>query len=156
MLSQVPKKERESVEIKPYIRKVHYYETDLMGIIHHSNYIRWFEESRVDFMEQMGYGYDKMEQNGVSAAVLSVSCEYKAMVRFGETVKIKCAIVSLKPSRMTIRYQVLNHTTGELCTTGESSHCFISNAKGRSVALKKELPGLYTLLEQHLEPSFSI
>ena len=46
--------------MKPYIHKVQYYETDKMGITHHSNYIRWMEEARVDFMEQIGWGYDKM------------------------------------------------------------------------------------------------
>ena len=39
-------------EIKPYIRKVQYYETDQMGFVHHSNYIRWFEEARIHFMRR--------------------------------------------------------------------------------------------------------
>ena len=43
--------------MKPYRHKVQYYETDQMGIVHHSNYIRWFEEGRIDLMEQMGLGY---------------------------------------------------------------------------------------------------
>lgn len=45
-------------EWKPYQHKVQYYETDQMGIVHHSNYIRWFEEARTDYMEKMGMGYD--------------------------------------------------------------------------------------------------
>ena len=44
----------------PYEHKVQYYETDGMGIVHHSNYIRWFEEARVDLLEQLGYGYDRI------------------------------------------------------------------------------------------------
>ena len=40
-----------------YDHKVQYYETDGMGIVHHSNYIRWFEEARVDLLEQLGFGY---------------------------------------------------------------------------------------------------
>ena len=61
-------------EIKPYIRKVQYYETDQMGFVHHSNYIRWFEEARCDFMEQMGMGYGEMEMAGFICAVLYVLC----------------------------------------------------------------------------------
>ena len=38
-----------------YIRKVQYHETDKMGIAHHSNYIKWMEEARIDFLEQIGY-----------------------------------------------------------------------------------------------------
>ena len=49
----------------PYRHLVQYYETDQMGVVHHSNYIRWFEEARVFFMDQMGFGYDKMEKSGV-------------------------------------------------------------------------------------------
>ena len=48
-------------ELKPYIHVAQYYETDQMKIIHHSNYIRWFEEARVDFLDQIGANYAKLE-----------------------------------------------------------------------------------------------
>ena len=38
-----------------YIRRVNYYETDKMGITHHSNYVRWMEEARIDFLEKIGW-----------------------------------------------------------------------------------------------------
>lgn len=63
----------------PYDHKVQYYETDGMGIVHHSNYIRWFEEARVDLLEQLGFGYDRIEEAGYSGPVLEVSCQYKTM-----------------------------------------------------------------------------
>ena len=50
--------------IRPYERRVQYYETDKMGIVHHSNYIRWFEEARTALMEEGGFGYDRMEALG--------------------------------------------------------------------------------------------
>ena len=53
------------MEFAPYRHKAQYYETDTMKIVHHSNYIRWMEEARVDLLEQMGLGYDKMEIEGV-------------------------------------------------------------------------------------------
>ena len=62
------------MEQKPYIRTVQYYETDKMGIVHHSNYIRWFEESRIDLMDQMEAGYKALEDSGILIPVLSVSC----------------------------------------------------------------------------------
>ena len=61
----------------PYDHKVQYYETDGMGIVHHSNYIRWFEEARVDLLEQLGFGYDRIEEAGYSGPVLEVSCSTK-------------------------------------------------------------------------------
>lgn len=63
--------------------KAQYYETDQMGIIHHANYLHWFEEARIDMMEQMGMGYDLMEKQGIISPVLSVHCDYKSMARFG-------------------------------------------------------------------------
>ena len=47
--------------MEPYLHKVQYYETDKMGIAHHSNYIRWMEEARVDFLEKIGWGFDRLE-----------------------------------------------------------------------------------------------
>ena len=59
--------------------RAQYYETDQMGIIHHSNYIRWFEEARVTLMEQLGLGYDVTEEKGILSPVLSIECDYKSM-----------------------------------------------------------------------------
>ena len=53
-----------------YEHKTQYYETDQMGIIHHSNYIRWFEEARVDFMDRCGFSYAQMEKDGLISPVL--------------------------------------------------------------------------------------
>ena len=131
------------MEIQPMLRKANYYETDQMGVIHHSNYIRWFEEARVDFMEQMGFGYDKATAVGLDFAVLGVSCEYLSMVRFGETVRIKAAVTRLTPSRMTVSYRVEDEETGVLRCTGQTRHCYFDNAAQRPVSLKKVLPELY-------------
>ena len=54
--------------MRPYIRKVQYHETDKMGVAHHSNFIKWMEEARVDFLDQMGYGYAKLEKDTVEVS----------------------------------------------------------------------------------------
>lgn len=131
------------MKIKPYIRKAQYYETDQMGIIHHSNYIRWFEEARVDFMEQMDYGYNQAVESGIDFAVLGITCEYKSMVRFGDTVRIELEISEFSAAKMAISYRIYDNTDGTLRTTGESRHCYYHNQKKRPVSLKKSLPDLY-------------
>ena len=60
--------------MKKYIHKVNYYETDKMGIVHHSNYIRWMEEARIDFLDQVGLGYRKLEDNGIISPVIGLEC----------------------------------------------------------------------------------
>ncbi len=67
-----------------YLRSAYYYETDRMDIVHHSNYVRWLEESRVEMMEKMGFPFSKLEAMGVMVPVLSVQTEYFYPVRFGD------------------------------------------------------------------------
>ena len=60
-----------------YIHSVKYYETDKMGITHHSNYVRWMEEARTDFLKNAGYGIRRLEKEGVTSPVVSLECQYK-------------------------------------------------------------------------------
>jgi len=125
-----------------YIRKAQYYETDQMGIIHHSNYIRWFEEARCDLLEKVGFGYDRMEREGIVSPVLSVTAEYKSMLRLYDTVLIDPRITAFNGVRFTVEYTVTDAETGELRTTGQSTHCFI-NPQGNVLRLKHANPMLY-------------
>ena len=117
----------QAIQIKPYSRKVHFYETDQMGIVHHSNYIRWLEESRVDFMEQIGYGYTRVSDLGIDFAVLGVNVDYKQSVRFNDIVEIHLVIGEVTSVRMSMRYKILRN--GVLCATGETRHCAILTQK---------------------------
>ena len=72
------------MEIHSYTRMVFYHETDRMDIVNHSNYIHMAEEARVDFMEKIGIGYSRMEEQGIMLPVLGVTCEYKHSLHFGE------------------------------------------------------------------------
>ena len=131
--------------IKPFCRKANYYETDQMGIIHHSNYIRWFEESRVDFMEQINYDYKRVNEYNIDFALLDVYCEYKLMVRFGDIVNIHVSLSELTEMKMTIDYKIIDAKTGAVCTLGKTKHFFYSNSKKRPVSLKREIPELYDI-----------
>ena len=71
-----------------YQHKVQYYETDKMGITHHSNYIRWMEEARVDYMAQLGYPYDRLEREGIGSPVLEAHCNYKHSTTYPDVIKI--------------------------------------------------------------------
>lgn len=139
------------MDIKPYRRKANYYETDQMSIIHHSNYIRWFEEARVDLMDQLGYGYEKSVAAGIEFALLSLSCEYKSMVRFGDTVDIFLRVTQLTNVRLSLGYEVRDTKSGILRTTGETTHCFYDGKRGRPIALKKALPELFVILREVYE-----
>lgn len=125
-----------------YNHKVQYYETDQMGIVHHSNYIRWFEEARTDMMENMGFGYAKMEEAGVVSPVLSVECEYKTMTRFGESVLINIEIKKYTGIRMEVEYKIYDRETNVVRCIGKTSHCFLTK-DGKIVSLKRDYPDMH-------------
>ena len=133
----------------PYIRKAQYYETDQMGVIHHSNYIRWFEEARIYMLEAIGFPYERVESMGITFAVLGLSCEYKSPVIFGDTVNIFTEVAECGHSRMTMRYRVVDGKTGELRTLGETRHYFFRKEDSRPVSLKKAIPEVYDLFRSH-------
>ena len=122
-----------------YQHKVQYYETDRMGITHHSNYIRWMEEARVDFLEQLGWGYDRLEALGVGSPVLGVACSYKQPTTFHDTVEVTVCLKEYRGARMTIGYEMRDVSSGELRTQAESAHCFLT-LDGRPVSLKRSYP----------------
>ncbi len=122
-----------------YTHKVQYYETDKMNCVHHSNYIRWFEEARTALMEDGGFGYDRMEALGVMSPVLKAEAEYHTMTRFGETVEIETRVESYTGTRIAFTYQVRDLATGTLRCVGRTQHCFIG-PNGRPVSLKKACP----------------
>lgn len=139
------------MELHPYLHKVQFYETDGMSIVHHGNHILWMEEARSDFLDQLGWGYEKAVKAGIDFAVYSVSCAYKSMTRYGETVAITVKVNKLQLTKLELGYRMVDSVTGQLRAEGTSVHFFYDRAKGRPVSLKKALPEVYTLLEAFVE-----
>lgn len=131
------------LKLRPYEHKTKYYETDQMGIIHHSNYVKWMEEARMDLMDQMGLNYKQMEEMEIISPVLSISVDYISMVHFDETVVIQTKLVQYTGVRMSVEYEMTDKKTGELRTRAKSSHCFLTRA-GKPISLKRSYPELDT------------
>lgn len=126
-----------------YKHIVQYYETDKMGITHHSNYIRFMEEARVRFLKDIGWGYDKLEQEGVISPVVSVSCEYKKPTTFADEILIDVKVKEITRVKLTIEYAM---TVNDIVVfTAESSHCFVSE-NGRPISVQKQYPEFYDAL----------
>ncbi len=136
--------------LQPYERKVFYYETDRMGIVHHSNYIRWFEESRIWNMQQMGLTYEEMEQNGILMPVLSVSATYRKHLTFGDRIRVRSWMYRYNGIKFYCKYTVRNAETGELCVTGETSHCIL-NRELKPFRFAKSFPEYDRMLRESLE-----
>lgn len=135
--------------IKKYEHRAQYYETDQMGIIHHSNYIRWFEEARIDYLDQIGLHYKELEDNQIGIPVLGVNCQYKTMTHFGDTVEIQVKPTKYNGIKMTIEYIISDKTTGEVRCIGETQHCFLSG-EGALVSIKKSHPRWHGIFKSML------
>lgn len=133
-----------------YIHQAQYYETDQMGIIHHSNYIRWMEEARIAYMDEMGFPYRAVEEAGIVSPVLEVQCTYKSMTHFGDRVRIEVKLRSFTGVKYEIGYVMRDEATGEVRATGTTRHCYLGK-DGFPVRLKKVLPELYEKMMQELE-----
>ncbi|MBQ8599720.1 MAG: acyl-CoA thioesterase [Oscillospiraceae bacterium] len=127
----------------PYQHKVQYYETDKMGITHHSNYIRWMEEARIDFLSQRGWSYEKLEAMGLISPVTAVNCHYKNSTTFAEEITIRVWIEEFKGVRLKIGYEMRRGET--VVFIGQSEHCFL-NKEGKIISLKREYPEIYSAL----------
>lgn len=130
-----------------YRRKVNYYETDQMGIVHHSNYIRFFEEARLDMMEQVGMDYAAMEETGLIIPVLGVNCQYVLPFTYGDEMEISTKLVKFDGLRMEFSYEIRILGEDRVRTTGSSSHCFL-NQDMKPVRMKREYPKIYQLMNE--------
>lgn len=126
-----------------YLRKPHYYETDQMGIIHHSNYVRWLEEARVAWLEAVGIPYHELEKNGLMIPVLGITCDYIAMVQYAEEVAIEVSIEEYNGGRLNFSYRIYKIPSNETCTTGTSRHCFLDKTTKGLLHLKRSHPEIH-------------
>lgn len=132
--------------IQNYRHKVQYYETDAMAVVHHSNYIRWFEEARLDYMEQMLLPYNEIEKRGFMIPVLSASCKYRQAVRFGETVEIETKFTSFSGLKFAADYKIYDESHRILHATGSTQHCFLDK-EFHPVRLKQQALDIYHIFE---------
>lgn len=123
-------------------REINYYETDRMGIVHHSNYIRFLEEARCKMLDEHTMPYTFFEENGIMIPVLSVNGSFKHHVTFGDTILIKPFVKDFNGVRFTVSYIITDKKTGELVFKGETKHCFTDSSL-RPIRLQKRFPEIY-------------
>ena len=131
-----------------YTRKAQYHETDKMNIIHHSNYIKWMEEARIEYMDSLGFGFVKVEELGIMSPVAGITINYKSPVRFGDIVDISVRITRYSGVIQEIAYEINNRTTGQLSAVATSKHGYTKD--GEIVNLKHALPELDAILKSEL------
>lgn len=123
-------------------RRVNYYETDAMRIVHHSNYIRFLEESRIKAMDAMGLPYSESEKCGILIPMLEVECKYKVPAKFDDILLIDTKIKDFNGVRMSVEYVITKKDTNEIVATAVTKHCF-TDENLKPVSLKHIKPEWY-------------
>ena len=140
-----------AADMETYCHKVQYYETDKMGITHHSNYIRWMEEARIVFLSRIGFSYAKLEDMGMVSPVLSVTCRYLQTTTFGDDIFISVAVSEFRGVKLHLSYTMKN-ADGLIVCEAASEHAFLKR-DGLPVRMKKEFPELYAALTESVSTS---
>jgi acyl-CoA thioester hydrolase len=97
---------------------VRFAETDLMGIVHHSQYVVWMEEGRSDFMRRKGFTFDQWEAADIGFAVSELNLRYHAPARYGERVTVRTRIESLRSRQIVFGYEIVNADSQQALVTG--------------------------------------
>ena len=109
--------------------RVGYKDTDKMGIVHHSNYIVYYEMARVAALRAWGIPYDEMEKRGIISPILEVHSKYIQPAFFDEVLTVRAIIEEMPLVRLKVRYEIYNEA-GTLINTGDTSLGFL-NAESR-------------------------
>ncbi len=125
---------------------VRYYETDQMGIVHHSNYIRYFECGRTAMLKELGLPIERIEEAGVMLPVVSVECRYKTPAVLGDTLRIVTSVDEVPRARLVIRNEVYNPSDQLVCE-GSVTLGFIDSNTQRPVRCPEMLVKIF---EEHI------
>ena len=128
--------------------KVQYYETDMMGVTHHANYIHWMEEARIEFMDRIGFPYKRMEEEGVLCVVKSMQVNYLKPCTFGDEVDIAIGVRDFNGLIVTIAYEMTVRDVPVF--SGTSEHVFMTR-DGKFARMKKAMPEFCAAVERLID-----
>ena len=109
--------------------RVRYAETDQMGIVHHANYLIWFEIGRTEFCRARGFSYREMEENDeVFLVVVESYCRYKAPAHYDDELLVRTHITELRRRSLRFGYEIVRISDSQVIAEGESGHVITDRA----------------------------
>jgi len=108
---------------------VRYFETDQMAVVHHVNYLVWFELARTALCTRTGYPYAEIERRGYRLMNSELRARYHRPARYGDTVRVSCWIERLASRAVHFAYEI--HRDDELLVTGVTEHVWIETETNR-------------------------
>lgn len=134
------------VENKTSIRVI-YADTDAMGVVYHTNYIKWFEVGRTELLRSIGYPYADMEAEGILLPLAECSCKYKRPAVYDDMLEITARIEDMKGATVMVDYEIKRQATGELLVTGSTKHA-VTDPSFKPIRLRDKNRSLYERLNR--------
>ncbi|GGH86751.1 acyl-CoA thioester hydrolase [Pullulanibacillus pueri] len=130
--------------------RARYSETDQMGIVHHSEYVKWFEVARTDFLRDFNYSFVEIEDKGFYLPVIGVDVHYKSPAKYDDEIIIQTSISQYNGVRIKFHYIALHAEDKRVIVEGHTEHCWTSKSM-HPVKLKKLWPELDKILVDNME-----
>jgi acyl-CoA thioester hydrolase len=124
-----------------------YADTDMMGVIYHANYLKYFELGRTGFIEDLGYSYVEMETLGYFSPVYDIQITYKKPLRYGDKGFVKTWVEKNDGIKSVYGYTIVNGDD-EVCAEGTSTHIIVKKANFRPTSFKKAFPEWFLKYEE--------
>ncbi|MCL4838355.1 MAG: acyl-CoA thioesterase [Thermoanaerobaculia bacterium] len=124
--------------------EVRYAETDQMGVVHHANYLVWFELARTRLCAETGFHYAEIERSGYLLMVVGAALRYRSAARYGDRVAVTAWLERLASRAVTFAYEV--RRGADLLATGTTEHLWVEAASRRPAALPGHLRGPFARL----------
>lgn len=109
-----------------YHLKTRYVDTAQDGIIHHSSYITYYEEARIEYLSSHGFDINVMERESILCPVVSLEAHYLKPLRSLEKIVVRVCVSSCSKVRFTILHEI--YRAGDKVAYGISTHCFINQS----------------------------
>ncbi len=127
---------------------VNFYDTDAMEVVHHSNYIRWFEIGRVEFLRAAGITLNELMDDGIVFPITDVSAKFHSRGRFDDVLIIETTPSALTKVKMAFDYRILKKGEEAVLVTGHTQNVFTNRKTGKIMRLPDKY---YTKLAAMLE-----
>ncbi|MFT8323039.1 MAG: thioesterase family protein [Bacillus sp. (in: firmicutes)] len=127
--------------------QLYYADTDMMGVIYHANYLKFFELGRGGLIEDIGFSYVEMEKQGFFAPVYDIQATYKKPLRYGDKAFVNTWVETNDGLKTTYGYKVENGN-GEVCVIGSSTHIIVSKDTFKPRSFKKSFPKWFSKYEE--------
>ncbi|CRK83293.1 acyl-CoA thioesterase [Neobacillus massiliamazoniensis] len=124
-----------------------YADTDMMGVIYHANYLKYFELGRSGLIEDLGFSYVGMEDAGYYAPVYDIKITYKKPLRYGDRGFVKTWIDYNNGIKTIYGYSIVNEKD-EICAEGTSTHILVKKENFLPTSFKKAFPDWYVKYEE--------